>query len=290
MRSLRMAAGVLVVGGVSACGFPALEELRVTEPEGTPFTRALADDYLALSEFEYQQRDWGSTRIYSEKGLAAAQGAVVPPFEPGGWGLAPELRAPAEASRADLLRLLNANGRSRAPEIAAQAQASFDCWIEQLSEGHQEAHIAACRRDFDAAMVALAQALQPEPVAEPEPEPVPEVEMVLDRFQVYFDWDEATISPAARRIIAAAAQRAQELPETALLVIGHADRSGPAAYNEGLSRRRAEAVREVLVENGVDPERIRLEARGELEPVVPTGDGVREPQNRRVVIRFQPQS
>ncbi len=291
MRFLRMAVGVLLISGMSACGYRALDELRVAEPQGSPFTRALAGDYRELAEFEYDQYDWASVGAFSRKGLAAARGEVVLPLDPENVGVPPAVRAEVDRARSELTQLLAANGRGRVPEVASRAQVSFDCWVEQLSENHQVDHIAACRQDFYTGLAGLREALAPppapEPPPEPEPEPVPEVEMPLDRFQVYFDFDSSAVSPAARRIIEAAAQAAAARGDAPVVVAGHADRSGPSAYNEALSRRRAEAVRAVLAENGVAPERIRIDARGEGDPVVPTDDGVREPQNRRVVVRIE---
>ena len=65
-------------------------------------------------------------------------------------------------------------------------------------------------------------------------------------------------------------------------VVGHADRSGSNEYNVGLSQRRAQAVADLLVSMGVPRTSIQITARGEEQPRVPTADGVREPQNRRV--------
>ena len=65
---------------------------------------------------------------------------------------------------------------------------------------------------------------------------------------------------------------------------GHADRSGTPQYNQRLSQRRADAVAAELVRQGVSRNEIMVTAFGESRPLVPTADGVREPQNRRVEI------
>jgi outer membrane protein OmpA-like peptidoglycan-associated protein len=72
-----------------------------------------------------------------------------------------------------------------------------------------------------------------------------------------------------------------------VLVEGHADRSGPESYNLALSQRRAEAVAAALRARGVPGDAMSLQAFGETRPRVPTADGVREPQNRRVEILFR---
>jgi outer membrane protein OmpA-like peptidoglycan-associated protein len=63
--------------------------------------------------------------------------------------------------------------------------------------------------------------------------------------------------------------------------------SGTAAYNQKLSVRRADAVKAELVRLGVPAASITAIGRGESNPLVPTADGVREPQNRRVEIQIQ---
>ncbi len=103
-------------------------------------------------------------------------------------------------------------------------------------------------------------------------------------FLVLFDWDRADLTDRARRVVAEAAREARRAQAARLEVAGHADRSGTPAHNERLSRRRAEAVAAELVRNGVDRGDIVVTAFGESRPLVPTADGVREPQNRRVEI------
>ena len=74
------------------------------------------------------------------------------------------------------------------------------------------------------------------------------------------------------------------------MLAGHADRSGSSQYNVGLSQRRADAVRSYMTARGVADTRISTEAFGESQPRVPTADGVRELQNRRVEITYGPGS
>ena len=71
---------------------------------------------------------------------------------------------------------------------------------------------------------------------------------------------------------------------TRIEVAGHADRSGSPQYNQRLSQRRADNVAAELVRQGVSRGDIAVSAYGETRPLVPTADGVREPQNRRVEI------
>ena len=69
-------------------------------------------------------------------------------------------------------------------------------------------------------------------------------------------------------------------------MIGHADRSGSAALNQELSKKRAQMVATRLEEAGVPLERIEIRALGEGGLAVPTGDGAADPDNRRVSVRL----
>ena len=102
-------------------------------------------------------------------------------------------------------------------------------------------------------------------------------------FLVFFDWSKADLTDRARQVIGeAASSRGQGV--TRLEVNGFTDRSGPAEYNMQLSIRRANAVAAELVRRGVPRNEIVTRGFGEENNLVPTADGVREPQNRRVEI------
>ena len=103
-------------------------------------------------------------------------------------------------------------------------------------------------------------------------------------YLVFFDWDRADLSDRAKEIVAEAAASAAHVADTRIAVNGYADRSGNAAANQALSRRRAEAVAAELVRDGVAKDVIVIKGFGESHPLVATAPGVREPQNRRVEI------
>ncbi|WP_206935382.1 OmpA family protein [Roseococcus thiosulfatophilus] len=121
----------------------------------------------------------------------------------------------------------------------------------------------------------------PAPVVAPAPAPAP---APARTFLVFFDWDRADLTDRARQIIAEAATNARTVSSTRIEVSGHADRTGAAAYNQRLSVRRAEAVAAELVRRGINRNEITIQGFGFDRPLVPTAQGVREPQNRRVEI------
>jgi len=103
-------------------------------------------------------------------------------------------------------------------------------------------------------------------------------------YLVFFDWDRADLTARARQIVAEAAQASTRVQSTRIEINGYTDLSGTARYNQGLSVRRGNAVAAELVRDGVPRSEIVTRGFGESNPLVPTAQGVREPQNRRVEI------
>jgi len=134
------------------------------------------------------------------------------------------------------------------------------------------------------------QIFNPPPPA-PAPAPVPvaaaPAPAPAKTYLVFFDWDKSTLTPRATQIIAEAASDSHTAGTTTINVSGYTDTSGTPKYNQGLSERRASAVAAQLVSDGVAASEIETHAYGETHLLVPTGPGVREPQNRRVEIVLQ---
>jgi outer membrane protein OmpA-like peptidoglycan-associated protein len=120
----------------------------------------------------------------------------------------------------------------------------------------------------------------PLPVAAPAPAPT-------RTYLVFFDWDRADLTDRARGIVREAAEASTHTQYTQIHVNGYTDKSGSAQYNQTLSVRRAQTVQGELVRDGVPQNAITIRGFGETNPLVPTADGVREPQNRRVEIVLQ---
>jgi opacity protein-like surface antigen len=120
----------------------------------------------------------------------------------------------------------------------------------------------------------------------PPPPPAPPV-VAPPSFMVFFDWDRANLSQQALATIQQAADAFKQRGNARITATGHTDTSGPESYNMALSLRRANAVKDALVRDGVPAQAITVIGMGEKGLLVPTGDGVREPQNRRVEIVVQ---
>jgi OmpA-OmpF porin, OOP family len=125
--------------------------------------------------------------------------------------------------------------------------------------------------------------------APPPPPPAPPVVVApapapARSYLVFFDWDRADLTDRARQVVAEAARNASRVQVTRIEVNGYTDTSGTPQYNQGLSVRRAQTVQAELVRDGVPANEIEIHGYGETHLLVPTAQGVREPQNRRVEI------
>jgi outer membrane protein OmpA-like peptidoglycan-associated protein len=106
-------------------------------------------------------------------------------------------------------------------------------------------------------------------------------------FLLYFLEGRDELTPDSRQLLGRIIDEIGRRPAPEIVVIGHTDRVGAVPYNDALSLRRAERVREELVKVGIAADRIRVAGRGEREPLVPTADEVAEAQNRRVEINVR---
>ena len=118
--------------------------------------------------------------------------------------------------------------------------------------------------------------------ASPPPPPPPQYE--AREFIVYFPFDQSVLTPEAQSVVSEAAKYSNDGHATKIVVVGHTDTSGSPKYNAKLSERRARAVADALASQGVPTTALAVDWKGESAPAVATGDGVKEPLNRRSTI------
>ena len=140
-----------------------------------------------------------------------------------------------------------------------------------------------------------AGAAAPAPTPAPAPEPVPEPEapvaqVVRVELDVKFDFDKAVVKPNSYGDVKNLADFMAQYPATNVEVAGHTDSVGPDAYNQKLSQRRADAVKQVLVKDGVQPSRITAVGYGESRPVADNATEAGRAVNRRVEASVEAQA
>ena len=122
----------------------------------------------------------------------------------------------------------------------------------------------------------------PEPIPEPVPEPPKEETFVFDSGRLNFDFDKSVVKPQYFELLRNVKDYAEQ-NDLRLTIIGHTDSKGTDAYNMALGMRRAVAVRDKLIEFGLDPARVlSVESRGESEPIAPNDTEQGRFENRRI--------
>ncbi len=292
--------GVLVLGG---CGLTYdYSELRNKEIQGDDFSAQLAREYksFALSEKD-EMSDYPDAAYFAEKSERAWAGALPKPEEPGRWFVFGSNKKKIVLAHGRLVTALRQatdlgilNGKAAGP--AARAQARYDCWVEQLDEGHQPDHIQRCQSGCWAAVSVLEGLVElasdqdqrfgfQKTIYGKNSGKAPVVSRLpSSSYTLYFDFDRGTLKNSSDKTLTAIADTVREDDRWGIDITGHADRVGTDHYNLGLSHRRAEAVRYALIKRGVEADRISLSAMGESVPFAKTIDGRPAPKNRRTEV------
>jgi OmpA-OmpF porin, OOP family len=289
-HSIGLALLATALGAASACSYdPELvddtdvvlyeyQAVRVMQPQGPAFNRGLRTGYLDYGDLLYDDYDMVDFGHFAFKAVDSAKGENVLPDRVESRSLVGGDVDQLAAARARLMAALAQTGRKKAPYSAAEAQTSFDCWLEMTEDEDPPEQIETCKGRFEAAMAEVEQALTREIV------PAAGEEAYL----VFFAWDQATLTPVALTVLDQVEADYLVGRPTRIVIAGHADRSGPEPYNQTLSEGRARNVAQALEQRGIPSSTMAVEGYGETQPRVPTADGVREPQNRRVEIIFGP--
>ncbi len=248
-----------------------VDAVRAMVPQGSAFNQSLRDGYIDVADLLGAPWRTPDRRHFLRKAVASAEGFNVQPDMLEYRGLGEASSGALGPARARLIAALDASGRQKAPVEAAKAQVGFDCWLMYDAHGNQEG-IDRCRTNFEAALAEVESSL---------------TSNVDNMYFVFFAWDQTDLTPVASTVLEQIAADFAEGQATRLVVAGHTDRSGSATYNLQLSEARARVVETALIALEVAQEVIELEWFGETMPLVPTEDGVREPENRRVEIVFQ---
>ncbi|MGH6944770.1 MAG: OmpA family protein [Geminicoccaceae bacterium] len=282
-RLIRLGLAVAALG-LAACAYdPELvddtdtvlheyEAVRVMQPQGPLFNQGLRQGYLDYGDARYDATDVRDFWHFAFKAVDSAKGELVLPDTVESRDLPANKVEELAAARARLMAALEQTGRKKAPLPAARAQTAFDCWLERTEAGAPPEEIAVCKARFEGAIEDVERAL---------------TSTAENVYLVFFAWDQADLTPVAESVLEQVKADFDAGRLSRVTIAGHADRSGPEPYNEDLSEQRAENVARDLMRRGIPERALIVTWFGEREPRVPTADGVREPQNRRVEITFE---
>jgi OOP family OmpA-OmpF porin len=255
------------------------------QPSGSEFNKHLANEYATLAKFESEEMaDFLDADRFAAKGMAAARNEPTLPDEVWAREVPQEHVTQLNDARGRLMEAYDHDVKARYPLEAARAQASFDCWLEQQEENYQPAHIATCKKSFVQAM---------QTIYVKEQARLSDSSRAADKVggretMIFFDFDQATIKSGERaKIDKIAAAATKNGGSYSIAAVGHADRAGPDVYNQDLSMRRAEAIKDALLARGLSSGAISIEGKGETQPIQQTADGVADAENRRVQVSIR---
>ncbi len=282
-----------IVGAASlvlaACGGK-LEQAEKLSPGGTEFQQALYTGYVDLAKAEYNEGDYIDSDRFAEKAMAATRGEQVDPYHPEEWHLPADREPVLVGARERLMAALGAGASEELPLVAARAQTSFDCWVQEQEENRQPKDIAACRDAFILAIEEIETAMAPVVVVEKKVVVMEKKEPMMmepKSFEVNFAFDSSTPLPGSDDEIKAASEYMKEFKDPKITIAGYTDTVGSVEYNDKLGERRAEAVAFMGMDMGMEPQRIIMRSYGKKDLKVQTADGVRNAANRRVVITVE---
>jgi OOP family OmpA-OmpF porin len=168
----------------------------------------------------------------------------------------------------------------------------LDAPVELVADVPEEAD----KGDVDTEVEEEAPVVEEAPTLEAEEPPVevaveePQAEMpkLMEQSEIHFGFDSAGLSSEARMALDSVVRYLMDNSEVKVAVRGHTDSTGPVAYNLKLGLKRAQSVRDYLVSQGVDGDRLSLESKGESEPISTNFTPEGRKMNRRVEIAQVP--
>ena len=199
-----------------------------------------------------------------------------------------EARAVVAAARADSDIVAYAPEKLlETEESLARTETAFDAAAPQVEVDHlayltaRRAAIAAALADERAALAEIEELGKES--AELQVRKT-ERGLVVTLGDILFDVDQATLNPGGELQVARLADALRQMPERNVLIEGHTDSTGSDAYNDDLSQRRADAVEDLLIMQGVEPTRVVTRGYGERLPVATNDTAAGRQQNRRVEV------
>ena len=287
----------------SNCAYHKIEKLQEMPKSDNKFSNALSDAYLnfALSEMNDMQDDIDAA-YFADKGINARNNIKVPPEEINNWDIDKKYVEEANNKRDEIINLSNSKFLISHPETIAKAQLGFDCWLEQLEEGWQDQHIEKCynmmnnninkimdivKNDKDKQNFTSSPNISSEEAEQIKE--VKEIKRIVDKdikqkFEIYFPHDVYKLDFNLQSKLNDILKKYGHVENTFYEIIGHTDASGTKEYNLILSKLRANAVKQFLLQKGLSAFKISTFYFGESKPKIKTNDGVKEQQNRRVEI------
>ncbi len=281
-----------------SCSASYKELSNMEEKNPANFQEYLLNEYKLKATFEAEEmHDWNSAKLYSEKALKSLETDKIYPEEVSYWKLPDENVEEITIAYDNLMSIYN-DAKVIDPMNLAKAISSLDCWSEQQEENWQTWDINSCKEDFLKTMHNIYEKIASEEkiidnndqISKLENTTSDDVTVVTKNKTnevmqiIYFDFDKFNLSNVSKnKINSFITKNGSQINE--YLVIGHTDTKGSKNYNLSLSIKRAEVVKEILIDYGIKSSSIKILGRGEETLAIQTPDDTKQPANRRVEIK-----
>jgi len=262
------------------------------------FHQYLLSNYQQNATFEAEEmHDWNSAKLYSEKGLRAISGENIYPEKITYWKIPKDKLKEIKIGYDNLISIYE-EAIIYDPQNLAKAISSLDCWAEQEEEKWQTWDIEKCKNNFLTAMHEIYNNLLTEKKDIDKTEKISkntedknQVAIVTqnenkDLMQIiYFDFDEFNLSKISLNTLKTFINKNKK-DLSNYIVFGHTDTKGSDEYNVKLSIKRAEAIKKILINLGIDDNKISVLGKGERDLAIKTPDNTKHPANRRAEVKI----
>ena len=273
----------------------AYEKVKIIDTSNPKtFQQYIVSNYQQNASFEAEKmHDWDSAKLYAEKALKALDGEKIYPEEINYWKI-PKDRVDDIRSGYNNLLLIYSDAILIDPKNLAKAISSLDCWSEQEEEGWQTWDIEKCKNDFHSAMHGVYENIAIDKKSKDnikKQESARNVTIVTQNNKkeimqiIYFDFDDFKLSSVSKTLLINFLNKNKN-NLSRYIILGHTDTQGSRTYNLSLSLKRAEAVRKILLNEGITEKKISILGKGEEDTAVITADGVKHPANRRAEVKI----
>ena len=279
-----------------SAAYEQIKEIDASNPRN--FKDYLLYNYQQNASFEaIEMHDWNSAKLYSEKGLRALNGENLYPEEVNYWKIPSTKAKDIRAGYNNLLSIYN-EAIFEDPKNLAKAISSLDCWAEQEEEKWQTWDIDKCKNEFHTAMHNIYKIISDEgnkqkTKEEERIEEKNESDVIIitqnnkkEVMQIiYFDFDNSTLSQISKNTLINFLDK-YKTDLSRYIILGHTDTKGSDEYNLSLSLKRAEAVKKILLSQGIHEKHLSILGIGENQLAVTTPDETKHPANRRSEVKI----
>ena len=275
--------GMLALAGCAAGQLENAE--KVSPPVDSAYQFALHQGYMHLAREASKNGDQAKSDLFAGRAIAVTSDDDLAPLKIAGRRLSADKVRLMAAARSRLVRAQDqlrtrsySDTGATVRAEAGRAQVTFDCWMMEQEKAPKSTGTTACRKEFEAALTKVEQALQPRIAADGKPV----------TFVVYFTSDETGLDIAAKAVVAEAAAVAEIMGKARISVVGNADRPGVDEQIRMLSLLRANTVAKAMVGRGAQEKAIEVVPFAKTAPSASTADENGAPQITRVEILIRP--